>query len=1674
MKTKNKFLARILCLIMVVFCAVGVVACDKECSHQWGEWTITTDATCTKSGVKERQCEKCEEKETAPISVDPTKHNWQGATCTTPATCLDCGTKTGVALGHAYIVETANEETLKEPATCMSPAVYYKSCVCGEISTNDEDVFSSGTTAPHTDADKDHICDLVDCREINVGTHADSDSDNDHVCDYGCGVTMESCSDSATDGDHACDVCQKPDVSGHSYGEPTCEAPATCSDCGATTGSALGHKDENTDHVCDNECGKDDMGTHADSNTDNDHVCDYGCGAVLENCSDKVGDNDHACDVCQKANVSGHSYNNPVCGVPATCTECGETTGSGLEHKDENKDHVCDYGCGKDDMGTCADSNTDNDHVCDYGCGKVLEACSDSETDGDHACDVCQKPDVSGHNYMPATCETPATCSDCGATTGSALGHKDENTNHVCDNECGKEDMGTCVDSNTDNDHVCDYGCGKVLEACSDKVGDNDHACDVCQKANVSEHSYSEPTCVLLATCSECGETKGTTLPHVFNQEIVDDNKTLKSPADCDNPAVYYKSCSCGEVSEDVNETFTVGSAFGHKDENKDHVCDNGCGKEDMGPCADSNTDNDHVCDYGCGKVLEACSDKANDRDHACDVCGKADVSEHTYTTATCNTPATCYECGETNGSSNGHAYAQEVVSEETLKTPATCASPAVYYKSCSCGAISEDENETFESGTTLPHVYDQEIVDDEKTLKTPATCENLAVYYKSCSCGKVSTNDAETFTYGDLLDHVYNQEIVNDETLKDEATCTSVAVYYKSCSCGAISEDENETFESGSKLTHTYQEVSSTPKTCLVGATKTYRCSCGDNYTETVSGALGHDISGVKAVERQVNGCEYVLVYKCKRANCGEEVLGERVEHHEYVASITKASTCKENGEKTLKCACGAQKTEVIEKDATGHNWIKGEVDATTSTRTDTCKYCNTTKTVTVYVENTVTKAEDLKGKELELENANISLGDGVIDAIGDKNVTVSADKLKADDVDLGLDEKQLEQVGDSPIYNFTINDGTENISQFGEENYVTITLPYTLSEGEDVDSIAIWFISDKCEAEDCEKGKDCDISAHRLVSMKATYNNGYVTFKTNHFSYYTVTKLKPAERCALYGCQWVKQKVTGSCTEDGYVLKVCVRCHTKEIEKGSLIKADGHDYQAETVNATCIADGYAHYTCKDCGDNYTVTLNATGHKWEAVETVEATCSTNGYVKYACQNQNCQEEYSVVSKKLAHKYTITTVSATCENYGYTLYDCDGCDYSYTANYRSMLGHQYTATEWTWAEDYSYVTLTFVCRNDSEHVLVLNANIGTKVESEICNNYLKTTYTAAVSYNGKVYTDVKVEEQGTQGHNFSSSWIKNETEHWLECVCGEKTEISEHSFENETVTKQPTCTEDGESTAYCVCGATKVTVIEAKGHTFELVERVEPTCTADGYEKFGCVNCDEEYSEVLEMVEHEYTQTVVPATCEKDGYTLYECNSCGYSYTEKGETAFGHNYKETKWDWSKDYSVVTLTFVCENDNEHVLVLDAKVETQVVDSSCSDYVKTTYTASVTYNGNVYTDEKVVEVGTPGHVFSKEWSKDDKEHWHECVCGEKADVTKHTFENAVETKVPTCTEAGESTAYCVCGQTQVKEIPATGEHNYVDGKCDACGKEESTCDHTQLHRESIDFGKLGACD
>lgn len=89
-------------------------------------------------------------------------------------------------------------------------------------------------------------------------------------------------------------------------------------------------------------------------------------------------------------------------------------------------------------------------------------------------------------------------------------------------------------------------------------------------------------------------------------------------------------------------------------------------------------------------------------------------------------------------------------------------------------------------------------------------------------------------------------------------------------------------------------------------------------------------------------------------------------------------------------------------------------------------------------------------------------------------------------------------------------------------------------------------------------------------------------------------------------------------------------------------------------------------------------------------------------------------------------------------------------------------------------------------------------------------------------------------------------------------------EDHEHDYEEE-ITKEPTCTVDGEKTFTCkICGKTKTEVIPATGHNY-----------VDG----ECTYCGEKH-------EHHYDETITKeATCTEEGVKTYTCE-CGDSYTE--------------------------------------------------------------------------------------------------------------------------------------------------------------------------------------------
>ena len=81
----------------------------------------------------------------------------------------------------------------------------------------------------------------------------------------------------------------------------------------------------------------------------------------------------------------------------------------------------------------------------------------------------------------------------------------------------------------------------------------------------------------------------------------------------------------------------------------------------------------------------------------------------------------------------------------------------------------------TLGTATVEPHThtFDQETI-KEAALKTPADCTSDAVYYKSCSCGAISANDADTFTATDsALGHDYGAAWKSDENNHwNECTC--------------------------------------------------------------------------------------------------------------------------------------------------------------------------------------------------------------------------------------------------------------------------------------------------------------------------------------------------------------------------------------------------------------------------------------------------------------------------------------------------------------------------------------------------------------------------------------------------------------------------------------------------------------------------------------------------------------------------------------------------------------------------------------------------------------------------------------------------------------------------------------------------------------------------------------
>ena len=126
-------------------------------------------------------------------------------------------------------------------------------------------------------------------------------------------------------------------------------------------------------------------------------------------------------------------------------------------------------------------------------------------------------------------------------------------------------------------------------------------------------------------------------------------------------------------------------------------------------------------------------------------------------------------------------------------------------------------------------------------------------------------------------------------------------------------------------------------------------------------------------------------------------------------------------------------------------------------------------------------------------------------------------------------------------------------------------------------------------------------------------------------------------------------------TCQEEGYTGDVyCTDCGIK-LSSGKSTKKYDHDWDGGKVTkeATCKEEGTKTYTCENCGETETFSIEKTEHNYIKEQHKNATCTENGYSISVCQTCNDKKKEEIVAK--GHSKGIRNKkTATCKAEGYT------------------------------------------------------------------------------------------------------------------------------------------------------------------------------------------------------------------------------------------------------------------------------------------------------------------------------------------------------------------------------------------------------------------------------------
>ena len=268
-----------------------------------------------------------------------------------------------------------------------------------------------------------------------------------------------------------------------------------------------------------------------------------------------------------------------------------------------------------------------------------------------------------------------------------------------------------------------------------------------------------------------------------------------------------------------------------------------------------------------------------------------------------------------------------------------------------------------------------------------------------------------------------------------------------------------------------------------------------------------------------------------------------------------------------------------------------------------------------------------------------------------------------------------------------------------------------------------------------------------------------------------------------------------------------------------------------------------------------------------------------------------------------------------------------------------------------------------------------------------------------------------------------------------------------HSWSDYVVTKAAACTEAGEKTKYCDCGASISVITAPTGHSLE----AGFVCSERKCINEGCTH-------VEPAAEHTYSvKETVPPSCTEKGYAVYVCE-CGEELIGDETEPAGHVFGEPETlkdaDCTEDGERIKSCTVCGfEEAETVPATGHKYESNVVPATCK---KGGYTEHVCVAcGDSYVDSETVPLW---HALDADFGCCERHCTREgCDYYEPA-YKEHDY-SVSSVVAPTCTEEGYTVLKCACGAVKHDDYVPPAEHAFAteafEASCTECAYTESVC-------------------